>query len=149
MISFLPRLLFATSQPHQIAPGLALLLLRLHVGLSMARGGADKLPVPDWFIEQVSGLGFPLPGLFAFLAALAEFAGGILLAIGLFTRPAAFFLAVTIGVAAFGFHQVPFLLNFHITQTLFWSYVVLTFIGGGRFALDRLIVRPYTETETA
>ena len=107
----------------------------------MARGGIDKLPVPEWFVQQVAGLGFPAPAFFALLAALSEFAGGVLLAVGLFTRPAAIGLAFTIGVAAFGFHRVSPIIALHITQGLFWSYMLFAIAGGGRFALDQLVAR--------
>ncbi|MGK0184909.1 MAG: putative oxidoreductase [Verrucomicrobiales bacterium] len=145
-VTSISRLFFGSAIPTGVWANLGLLLLRLHVGLSMASGGLDKLPVPDWFVGQVSELGFPLPEFFAFAAAMAEFAGGVLLAFGLFTRPAAFFLAFTIGVAAFGFHQVTPILGLNITQVLFWSYVLFTFAGGGRYALDRLILRDSTES---
>lgn len=133
------RLLFGSATPPGAWANFGLLLLRLHVGVSMASGGLDKLPVPDWFVEQVSGIGFPMPEFFAFAAAMAEFAGGVLLAFGLFTRPAAFFLAITIGVAAFGFHEVTPIRQLHITQVLFWSYVLFAFAGGGRYSLDGLV----------
>lgn len=119
---------------------LGLLMLRLHTGLSMASAGRDKIPVPDWFVGQVSEAGFPAPAYFAFVAALSEFAGGILLAMGLFTRPAALFLTFTIGVAAFGFHKVLPVIDLHIAQALFWSYIMILCTGGGRYALDRWIV---------
>ena len=133
--------LFGNSISAGFWTNIALLLLRLHVGIAMARGGIDKLPVPEWFVEQVAGLGFPAPAFFALLAALAEFAGGLLLAAGLFTRPAAIVLAFTIGVAAFGFHRVSPIITLNITQVLFWSYVLFSIAGGGRFALDQLVLR--------
>lgn len=119
----------------------AYFLLRVYVGLSMALGGLDKLPVPDWFVDQVAGIGFPTPELFAFLASLAEFAGGLLLAIGLLTRSAALSLAITMGVAAFLFHGVQPLLQLHITQAYFWAYLLFAICGGGHSALDRLLIR--------
>lgn len=57
------------------------------------------------FVDGVAGLGFPLPLVFAWGAALSEFAGGLALAAGLFTRVSAATLVVTMIVAAFGRHR--------------------------------------------
>jgi putative oxidoreductase len=56
-------------------------------------------------IQGAANLGFPAPELFAWAAALSEFAGGIAVALGLGTRVAASFAAFTMGVAAFGRHK--------------------------------------------
>jgi putative oxidoreductase len=56
-------------------------------------------------IQGAGELGFPAPEFFAWAAALAEFAGGIAVALGLGTRVAAAFAAFTMGVAAFGRHK--------------------------------------------
>jgi len=50
-----------------------------------------------WFINDVAKMGFPLPTFFAWCAVLAEFFGGILLMLGLMTRPAALANAITTG----------------------------------------------------
>src|SRR5690625_5834558 len=72
-----------------------LLILRVGLGLTLAFAhGWGKIPPADGFIGMVGGLGFPAPTLFAWLAGLAEFVGGLLLAIGLLTRPAAIFVTV-------------------------------------------------------
>lgn len=54
-----------------------------------------------WLVNMVEGLGFPLPTLFAWILAFAEFGGGLLVAFGLFTRTAAFFAAFAMFVAVF------------------------------------------------
>src|SRR5690625_3369809 len=70
-----------------------LLILRVGLGLTLAFAhGWGKIPPADGFVGMVGGLGFPAPTLFAWLAGLAEFAGGLLLAIGLLTRSAAIFV---------------------------------------------------------
>ena len=66
---------------------------------SLVTGGGDR------FIAGVGALGFPLPGVFAWAAALSEIAGGLLLALGLGTRIAASFAAFTMFVAAFFRHR--------------------------------------------
>jgi putative oxidoreductase len=57
------------------------------------------------FPEGLAGMGFPLPVLFAWAAGLAELAGGIAIALGLFTRWAAAFAAITMFVAGFARHR--------------------------------------------
>src|SRR5882762_2765112 len=80
------------------------LIARLTLGLVMFPHGAQK--VLGWF----GGHGFSgtmgfftqqmhIPALFAFLAIMAEFAGSLALIAGLFTRVAAFGIAVTMLVA--------------------------------------------------
>ena len=61
-----------------------LLLVFLH--------GLGKVPPQEGFVGRVGGLGFPAPELFAWLAAFAEFGGGLLLVLGLLSRPAALLL---------------------------------------------------------
>lgn len=53
------------------------------------------------FVNMVAELGFPLPDVFASLAACAESIGAALLAFGLFTRYAAASVALTMSVAAY------------------------------------------------
>ena len=81
---------------------IGLLILRAFTGLSLAFAhGIGKIPPSERFIEGVSKLGFPLPALFAWAAGSSELLGGVFLAAGFMTRPAAFFVAFTMGVAAF------------------------------------------------
>ncbi len=59
----------------------------------------------DWLVGMVSGLGFPLPMVFAWALGLAEFFGGICVALGLYTRLSASFAAVAMFTAAFLRHR--------------------------------------------
>ena len=119
------------------------LLLRVYFGFVICwSAGVSKFPLDGWFAAQVAGLGVPMPVLVAWRAAMSEVAGGVLLAIGLATRPAAFFLAFTLGVAAFVFHKIPILSVYttqHITLKYFWVYVFFAFAGSGRLSLDGLL----------
>jgi putative oxidoreductase len=142
----------------------ALLLLRLcGLGLALAHGWGKVVRLGsgqgEGFIQGIGAMGFPLPGLFAWAAALAEFAGGICIALGLATRVAAGFAAVTMFVAAFlrhhahahwlaalGLWDVPAETlrswgNPELALVYLAICVALVLTGGGRFALDRLIRR--------
>lgn len=117
-----------------------LLALRLFAGLAISLAhGLGKMPPSDRFLSGVESMGFPLPGLFGWAAGLSEFAGGILIALGLLTRPAAFFALCTMLVAVtlrhagdpFGDRELPL---------LFASvFLFLVLAGAGRFSLDAAI----------
>lgn len=117
-----------------------LLFLRIFAGLAMAFShGWGKIPPSEKFIAGVAKLGFPAPDFFAWAAGLSEFAGGILIAIGLFTRPSSFFLAITMFVAAFGKHGA----EAFGAQEKALLYAVLAILlviqGPGKYSLDWLI----------
>ena len=78
------------------------LILRVFAGLALALAhGINKMPPSEGFVGVVAGMGFPSPEAFAWAAGIAELAGGLLLAMGLLTRPAAILIAITMLVAAF------------------------------------------------
>lgn len=116
------------------------LIFRLFIGLTMAFAhGLGKLPPNAQFVGGVSSMGFPMPELFAWAAGLSEFLGGIFIALGLLTSPAAFFLGFTMLVAAFGVHGAdPFQVK---EMSLLYLAACIFFMtyGGGRFSLDAII----------
>lgn len=117
---------------------LALLGARLYAGLFIARAGFDKLPTPDWMVDQVRDMNFPFEEFSATAACITEAAGGLLLIAGLFTRPVALALAVVMGFAAFNFQgRIP-VLDYHIAQSFFWFFVAFAALGGGRFSVDAI-----------
>lgn len=119
---------------------LGLLVLRVFTGLALAVAhGAGKFPPSQGFIEGVAKMGFPQPAVFAWAAAGAELVGGVLLAIGLLTRPSAFFIAFTMGTAAFIRHAAdPF--TGKEKALLFLAVAVLFLLAGaGRYSVDALI----------
>lgn len=116
---------------------LGLLMLRLFAGLSLALAhGRGKLPPTERFLAGVEEMGFAFPLFFGWAAAFSEFVGGILIALGLFTRPAAFFIAFTMAVAAF-IRQAgdPFAER---ELALLYGVVAVTLLltGAGRYAVD-------------
>lgn len=121
---------------------LGLLVGRVMFGLIMAFAhGMGKVPPPAMLVDGVTAMGLPLPGLMAWGAGLAEFAGGILIAVGLFTRPAAILWIITMLVAAFIAHGAdPF--QKKELALLYCSFaVVVLALGGGKFSLDNLLNR--------
>jgi len=119
---------------------LGLLLFRLFVGLSMAFAhGLGKMPPSDQMVETVTAIGFPLPIVFAWCAALSEFVGGLLIAVGLFTRPAALFLGFTMGVAGLVVHGSDQFKVKELAFVYFFASLLFVFHGAGKYSLDKLI----------
>jgi putative oxidoreductase len=125
-----------------VSVDIGLTILRISTGFMMAAGhGWYKIPPSEQFIEGVGNLGFPYPMIFAWMAAISEFFGGILLALGLFTRPAAFFIAGTMFVAAFVRHwEDPFFGSPPTKEmALLYLTIAIAFMiaGSGRFSVDQ------------
>ena len=129
------------------AADIGLFLLRLHAGFSICAGGWNKFPATGWFVEQVGGLGWPLPTFFANCAGAAEFIGGALLVLGLLTRPAAVFLTITMAVATFQLQEIRALSTINAAHLYFWVFLMFVFTGAGGWSLDRLFSRSNEETQ--
>jgi uncharacterized membrane protein YphA (DoxX/SURF4 family) len=142
--------LFGTSLPNDRIFNLAWLLFRLHIGISIAfSAGLPKMTgfsAPDWFVKQVAEIGFtfPSPALWATLAAWGAFFGGILIAIGLFTRFAALQLAFQFFVISYIWYNEPApITGMYFQQLYFFCYLLTMVAGGGRFSIDALISRKW------
>ena len=121
---------------------IGLALLRVLAGVAMAiNHGAGKIQDPSKVIGGAERLGFPAPTFFGWMAAISEFFGGILLALGLATRPAAFLLACTMFTAAFVAHASD---NFARREpALLFLFIALLYLlaGSGRYGVDALLRR--------
>ena len=117
-----------------------ILLLRLWLGSMMIYHGWGKVfGNIDGFAAGVANMGFPMPELFAWAAALSEFGGGILLVIGLFTRPAAFFITFTMFIAAFVRHLDDPFGEKELALTYLVIAIAITIAGPGKAALDKVL----------
>lgn len=129
--------------------GWGALILRVPVGLILAAHGAQKLF--GWFGgygleatgQWMASIGL-VPGLLmAFLAGAAEFFGGLALALGLLTRPAALVNAVAMAVATFVVHLENglFMSNngYEYALILLATSLALMVSGGGKLSADRAI----------
>jgi putative oxidoreductase len=122
---------------------LGLAVLRVFTGLALALAhGWGKVPPAAGFITRVEGMGMPAPVLFAWLAGLAEFAGGLLLAVGLLTRPTAFIVAGHFVVVAFVAHAGDPFRQRELALFFLMAAVLFLCSGAGRYSLDALI-RPH------
>lgn len=129
-------------------------LLRVALGVMILPHGLQK--TVGWF----GGYGFEgtmgfltgtvgAPWILALLAILAESVGGVMLIAGLGTRVAALGLAGVMGVAAW-MHRAHFFMNWSGTQGAegFEFHLLalaiagaLLILGGGKWAVDRVIAR--------
>ncbi|WII73507.1 DoxX family protein [Bdellovibrio sp. 22V] len=121
---------------------LALAMLRVFIGATMAFShGLGKIPPPEMLVQGVSSLGFPMPEMFAWSAGLAEFVGGLLLAIGFLTRPAAAFVVFTMGVAAFAVHAADPFAKKEMALLYFFAALFFVLHGAGRWSVDHLLTK--------
>ncbi len=139
----LNKLLFGGETGMSYAGNAGSALLRIFAGIAMAFGhGLGKLPPGDGLIGGAARMGFPAPELFAWAAALSEFAGGILLAIGLLTRLSSFFIAMTMLVALIGVHgSDPFAAQ---EKALLYLFIAIAFMikGSGDWSVDSYLRKP-------
>lgn len=118
----------------------AVALLRIWLGIVMIVHGNGKFfGDKTGFSAKLSELGFPASELFAWLAATSEFVGGILLVVGLFSRPAALFVAGTMIVAAFVAHFDDPFSKKELALTYLVSSLVILIAGPGKMSLDNLL----------
>jgi putative oxidoreductase len=127
----------------------AFLIVRLIVGLGLAAHGAQKLF--GWFgghgVAGTGGafeqLGFRPGGVFALMAGLGEFGGGLLIALGLL-GPVGPALLVAVMVTAIGSVHLGkgfFVTNggYELNLMYIASAVLLAFSGPGAYSLDRAL----------
>lgn len=136
-----------------------ILLLRVLTGLTVSAHGAQKLfgifgghgiKGTAQFLES---LGFRRGSFFAYLLGIGEFAGGALLAMGLFTPVAAMTIIAIMTAAALAVHrgngffateggiELPFLVA--------TVAAAISFTGAGFYSWDALLELPLGGTETA
>ena len=129
-----------------------LLFIRVWLGYAMITGGQSVLTVfsadreffEDWFGHE---LGFPAPLLMAFLAKGTEFAGGILVCAGLFTRVSssliAFVMLIATLIANVDYHMKEHLLkeDGFVTISCFLFACMLAINGAGMYSLDNIIFK--------
>ena len=112
-------------------------ILRFVAGFLMIWHGSQKL------------FGFPIAlpagaeGPIVLTAGIIEFFGGLLILVGLFTRPAAFLMSGLMAAAYFMAHAsggfLPIVNGGELAAVYSFLYLYLTFSGGGSWSLDNAI----------
>lgn len=120
-------------------------LLRVVAGGFLTIHGSQKITNPFGAAEMVEGLGF-YPGAFwSLLLSCTEFFGGILIAIGLLTRPAAFAGMIVLLVTVW-FHWITVGQGFSgAEKSLLWAAILLFFVirGGNCQSVDARIGKAF------
>ena len=127
---------------------IGLLILRIGLGLAFIAHGYPKITggAEMWGQIGQSMQNFGITSgytFWGFMAALAEFGGGILLLFGFLFRYACILLFINLCVAA-SFHYFRgdgFMGYAHALEAAI-TFFSLIWIGPGRFALDSLLTRP-------
>lgn len=127
-------------QPRSTFESSALLFLRLTMGIAFLYHGSVKIAAPfSWMPPEA-----PIPGFFQFLAAIAEFGGGLALILGLLFPLALFGLLCTMLVAvsmhAFAMHD-PYVnmtggSSFEPSLGYFAVSLMFLAVGPGMFSSD-------------
>ncbi len=122
---------------------LGLLWLRVLVGAGIAYHGYGKVFGGNivQLTQGVANMGFPMPEFFAWLSALTEFGGGILIALGLATRLMALLLFINMSVAAFIAHAGDPLERRELALAYFSIAGALVMLGAGEYSIDALFLR--------
>jgi|SoiMethySBSTD1v2_1073268.scaffolds.fasta_scaffold11201_2 putative oxidoreductase len=116
---------------------LGLLVIRLFFGSSLALAhGFAKFVDLGGFADKIANK-VPLAGVLGPAAGLSEFVGGLLLALGLFTRPAAFFVLVTMSVAGFYIHAADPFMKKELAFAYASAALAILIAGPGSLSLDR------------
>lgn len=117
---------------------LGLAILRVFAGAALAfNHGINKLPPSETFVAGVAEMGFPAAEAFAWGAGASEFGGGLLLALGLLTRPAALAVASTMSVAGFVRHADDAFGDKELALLFLCVAVAMALAGPGRYSVDR------------
>lgn len=120
-------------------------VLRVVAGGFLAIHGSQKITNPFGAAEMVEGLGFYPGALWSLLLACTEFFGGIFIAIGFLTRPAAF-AGLFVLLVTVWFHWVTMGQGYSgAEKSLLWAAILLFFVirGGNRHSVDARIGKAF------
>jgi putative oxidoreductase len=114
-------------------------IMRIVIALLFVEHGAQKL---FGFPIGIEGFTFSLFSLLG-LATILEFFGGLLVFLGLFTRPAAFILSGEMASAYFIAHAAksfwPIVNQGELAIAYCFVFLFFAFAGGGKWSLDRAL----------
>ncbi|MBI0331557.1 MULTISPECIES: DoxX family protein [Burkholderia] len=122
-----------------------LLLARVLLMVLFVLFGWQKLTGFAGTVGYMASVGAPAPELSAIIAVVMEFAVGLLIVLGFYTRPLALLLALyTLGTAFIGHHYWTMtgaehyanLINFYKNVSIVGGLLALAVTGPGRFSID-------------
>jgi putative oxidoreductase len=137
----------------ELLASIALLLVRLSVGVVFLQTGWGKLHNLPAIVDFFRELGIPAPGLQAPFVSGLEFVGGSLLVVGLLSRVVAAPLIGTMVVAIITakWKEVESLTD--VLGFIEWHYLVffavIVLMGPGKLSLDHLLVKKVLDKKAA
>lgn len=136
--------LFKSGSARQI--NLALLVLRIAAGLTMAAHGYQKVFVYGFsgISAGFAGMGIPMASVAGPLVAVLELVGGILVAVGLVTRPLALLIAFDMFVASTFVHLKDGFFapkGAELTLLLMGAFLSIALAGAGSYSVDATLNR--------
>ena len=129
------------------APAAVLCIRLLAGGVFFAEGVKKFLFAAQWGAGRFAHIGIPFPEVMGPFVGVVEVVCGVLLLIGLFTRPAAFLLLTNISVAI-ATTKIPLLLSrgfwamedaARTDYSMFMGLAFLLIVGAGAWSLDAWI----------
>jgi putative oxidoreductase len=125
--------------------GLSEALLRVIAGLALATHGYGKILDPFGNIGMVESLGFVPGEIWSPLLAATEFFGGLFLAAGFLTRPAALATMIVLLVTVWVHWAVQGQGYPGAEKSILWAAICFFFVihGARRFSIDRIIGRAF------
>ena len=110
-------------------------IMRILVGINLTTHGIQKLL--GWF----GGLPEGVPAFITYVAGPIELVGGVLIAVGLFSRPAAFVCSGLMAAAYFMGHVIPggfwpILNQGEVAIAYCWIFLYLAARGPGAWSID-------------
>lgn len=120
-------------------------ILRVAAGVALVVHGSGKITNPFGAVGMVEGLGFYPGFLWSPLLAATEFFGGVLLVIGLLTRPAAFATMIVLLVTVWFHWGVQGEGYMGAEKSILWAAILLFFAvrGGNRHSVDARLGRAF------
>lgn len=132
-----------------------LLFVRVYWGVQLIQSGWGKLHNLDKVTEFFTSLHLPAPGFTAFAISNLEFFGGILLAVGLFSRLISLILTINLIVAyvtadreaLFSIFSDPDKFYAAAPYTFLVASLIVLFFGPGIVSVDALLGRFFAKPE--
>ncbi|TVQ10282.1 MAG: DoxX family protein [Balneolaceae bacterium] len=118
---------------------LAILLLRIGVGVIFIVAGWGKLTGIEGTQEFFGGLGIPAPAIMAWVVAIVEFVGGLMVLTGSYIRVPAVLLAIVMIVAILTTKLDRGFSAARLDMMLLLTSLALFFLSSGRFSIDSVI----------
>ena len=115
---------------------IAMLLLRIGVGVIFIVAGWGKLTGIEGVQGFFADIGIPLAGLMAWVVALVEFAGGIMVLLGAYIRVPAILLAIIMVVAILTTKLGQDFSAYRLDMMLLFASAALALIGSGGYSVD-------------